>query len=240
MRTGAIYTAGVLLGRVTQSLSSILPSVMRNPLPFLGSFPVVFLALSGGRAEFKPSVFDTSPWLPMGEVTRNLWQPLLERLNQGRQSKSLVKDALVVGEGQHVGDDQLFGEDQLVGEDHQRRDFSSEPVADVLSAQGILRNSTQFENSGSTSFHASHKSLKRRKKSERYGARLSEEELNRSQQPVHRVFPNDPKYPSDHDFKEDPIFVVLNSSQLSSGSHLEARFTRSPFKDGAEQLNSNR
>ena len=206
---------------------------MRNPLPLLGSFLVIFFALSGGRAKFKPSVFDTSPWLPIGEVTRNLWQPLLERLNQGRQSKSLVKDAL-------VGEDHLGSEGQLVVEDHQQRDFSSEPVADetglktdVLSLQGILRNSTQFEKSGLTSFHKSHKSLKRRKKSERYGARLSEENLKRSQQPVHRVFPNDPKYPSDHDFKEDPIFVVLNSSQLSSGSQLEARFPRSPFKDGA-------
>ena len=87
---------------------------MRNPLPFLGSFPVVFLALSGGRAEFKPSVFDTSPWLPMGEVTRNLWQPLLEKLNQGRQSKSLVKDALVVGEGQLSGEGQHVGDDLIL------------------------------------------------------------------------------------------------------------------------------
>ena len=202
----------------------------------MGSFPFIFFASTRGRAEFKPSVFDTSPWLPIGEVTRNLWQPLLERLNQGRQSKSLVKDALV-GEDHH-----LVGEDhQLVDEDYHQRNFSSESVADetgintdVSSPQGslnqnILSNSTSNEKSGPTSFHKIHKNLKRRKKSERYGARLLEEDL-RTTEPVHRVFPNDPKYPSDHDFKGDPIFLVLNSS----GSQIERRISRSPFKGGAE------
>ena len=217
---------------------------MRNPLLFLGSFHIIFFASTTiGVAKFKPSVFDTSPWLPIGEVTRNLWQPLLERLNQGRQSKSLVKDALVGEDQHHVGEDHhLVGEDHhFVGEDH-HRNFSSEPGlnTDPLSPQGssnqqILNNSTQFDKSESTSFQTIHKNLKRRKKSERYGARLSEEEL-KTIQPVHKVFPNDPKYPSDHDFKEDPIFVVLNSSPIS-GSHPEARFSRSPFIGGAELEN---
>ena len=229
---------------------------MRSPLLLLSSFHIIFFAsTTRGRAKFKPSVFDTSPWLPIGEVTRNLWQPLLEKLNQGRQSKSLVKDALV-GEDHHLAgeDHHLVGEDHhlvdedhhLFGEDH-HRNFSSEPVADEIglntdasSPQGslnphILNNSTSWEKSRSTSFQKIHKDLKRRKKSERYGARLSEEEL-KTTQPVHKVFPNDPKYPSDHNFKEDPIFVVLNSSPISE-SRPDARFSRSPFIGGAELEN---
>ena len=159
-----------------------------------------------------------------------------------------MRDALV-GEDHHlVGESHQFvSEDHhLVGEDH-HRNFSSESAVnktgintDALLPQGslnqhILSNSTSWQKSGSTSFQKIHKNLKRRKKSERYGARLSEE-ASKTIQPVHKVFPNDPKYPSDHDFKEDPIFVVLNSSPIS-GSHPDARFSRSPFIGGAELEN---
>ena len=247
-----------IFGRVTPSpprsllpsdQNSLWPTVMRSPLLLLSSFHIIFFAsTTRGRAKFKPSVFDTSPWLPIGEVTRNLWQPLLEKLNQGRQSKSLVRDALV-GEDHHlVGESHQFvSEDHhLVGEDH-HRNFSSESVVnktgintDALLPQGslnqhILSNSTSWQKSGSTSFQKIHKNLKRRKKSERYGARLSEE-ASKTTQPVHKVFPNDPKYPSDHNFKEDPIFVVLNSSPISE-SRPDARFSRSPFIGGAELEN---
>ena len=183
---------------------------MRNPLLF-----AIFFASMKGRAEFKPSVFDTSPWLPIGEASKNLWQPLLEKLNQGRQSKSLVKDALVLHQ------------------DIKKQNFASvgneiENTTNVLSP-AELSNSTPSEKFESTDFQKNHKNLKRRKKSERYGARLSPEEMP----PVHKVFPNDPKYPSDHDFKEDPIFVVLDSSHSSGQSHKETRISRSPFLGGA-------
>ena len=182
---------------------------MRNPLLLFAFFHIIFF--TKGRAKFKPSVFDTSPWLPIGEASKNLWQPLLEKLNQGRQSKSLVKDALVLHQ------------------DLQKQNFTSvgneiENTTNVVSPPAELSNSTPSEKFESTDFQKTHKSLKRRKKSERYGARLSLES------PVHKVFPNDPKYPSDHDFKEDPIFVVLDTS--SGQSHIETRISRSPFLGG--------
>ena len=184
---------------------------MRNPLLLFAFFHIIFF--TKGRAKFKPSVFDTSPWLPIGEASKNLWQPLLEKLNQGRQSKSLVKDALVLHQ------------------DLKKQNFTSvvneiENTTNVLSP-AELSNSTPSEKFESTDLQKKHKSLKRRKKSERYGARLSPEEMP----PVHKVFPNDPKYPSDHDFKEDPIFVVLHSS--SGQSQIETRISRSPFLGGA-------
>ena len=184
---------------------------MRNPLLLFAFFHIIFF--TKGRAKFKPSVFDTSPWLPIGEASKNLWQPLLEKLNQGRQSKSLVKDAL------------------LLHQDLKKQNFTSvgneiENTTNVLSP-AELSNSTPSEKFESTDFQKPHKSLKRRKESERYGARLSPEEMS----PVHKVFPNDPKYPSDHDFKEDPIFVVLDTS--SGQSHIETRISRSPFLGGA-------
>ena len=81
--------------------------IMRKQHLLLVSFQIcLFASLTKGVAKFKPSVLDSSPWLPLGgEATRNLWQPLLEKLslgrqsivtdagNQGRQSKSIVNDA---------------------------------------------------------------------------------------------------------------------------------------------------
>ena len=176
---------------------------MRNPLLLFAFFHIIFF--TKGRAKFKPSVFDTSPWLPIGEASKNLWQPLLEKLNQGRQSKSLVKDALVLHQ------------------DLQKQNFTS--VGNEIENTTLVLAPADLSKFESTDFQINHKSLKRRKKSERYGARLSLES------PVHKVFPNDPKYPSDHDFKENPIFVVLDTS--SGQSHIETRISRSPFLGGA-------
>ena len=203
--------------------------IMRKQHLVLVSFQICLFA-SRGVAKFKPSVLDSSPWLPLGgEATRNLWQPLLEKLslgrqsivtdagNQGRQSKSIVNDA-------QAGEEQQ--EDSSLGP--VANDYDNVTTA-LLTQNGlsqiIFDNITSLE---SKSIKKIHNSLIRRKKSEKYGARIKDSKTDA--EPVHRVFPNDPKYPSDHDFKEDPIFVILNSSNHG----VEERISRSPFIGAAE------
>ena len=204
--------------------------IMRKQHLLLVSFQISFFAfVSRGLAKFKPSVLDSSPWLPLGgEATRNLWQPLLEKLslgrqsivtdagNQGRQSKSIVNDA-------QVGEEQQ--EDSSLGPVANNYENFTTAFSQNGLSQIVFDNITSL---GSKSIKKIHNSLKRRKKSEKYGARLKDSKTDA--EPVHRVFPNDPKYPSDHDFKEDPIFVILNSSE----HHSEERISRSPFIGDAE------
>ena len=198
--------------------------IMRKQHLLLVLFQIcLFASLTRGLAKFKPSVLDSSPWLPLGgEATRNLWQPLLEKLSLGRQS--IVTDAGNQGR-------QSKSIVNKVGEE-QQEDSSLGPVANnyenvttAFLSQIIFDNITSLE---SKSIKKIHNSLKRRKKSEKYGARLKDSKTDA--EPVHRVFPNDPKYPSDHDFKENPIFVILNSSE----HHSEERISRSPFVGAAE------
>ena len=205
--------------------------IMRKQDLLLIPFQIcLFASLTRGMAKFKPSVLDSSPWLPLGgEATRNLWQPLLEKLslgrqsivtdagNQGRQSKSIVNDAQV---GEEQQEDSSLGP---VANNYENVTTAFLPQNGL--SQIIFDNITSLE---SKSIKKIHNSLKRRKKSEKYGARLKDSKTDA--EPVHRVFPNDPKYPSDHDFKEDPIFVILNNSE----HHSEERISRSPFVGAAE------
>ena len=204
--------------------------IMRKQHLVLVSFQIcLFASLARGVAKFKPSVLDSSPWLPLGgEATRNLWQPLLEKLslgrqsivtdagNQGRQSKSIVNDA-------QAGEQQEYSSLGPVANNYEN--VTTALLTQNGLSQIIFDNIASLESKGIKKIH---NSLKRRKKSEKYGARIKDSKTEA--EPVHRVFPNDPKYPSDHDFKEDPIFVILNSSNHS----VEERISRSPFIGAAE------
>ena len=221
----------LLFDRVNfQQLLRFSPIMRKQDLLLIPFQICLFASPTRGLAKFKPSVLDSSPWLPLGgEATRNLWQPLLEKLSQGRQS--IVTDA-----GNQGRQSKSIVNDAQVGEE-QQEDSSLGPVANnyenvtaaLLTQNGlsqiIFDNITSLE---SKSIKKIHNSLKRRKKSEKYGARLKDSKTDA--EPVHRVFPNDPKYPSDHDFKEDPIFVILNNSE----HHSEERISRSPFLGAAE------
>ena len=220
----------LLFDRVNfQQLLRFSPIMRKQDLLLIPFQICLFASPTIGVAKFKPSVLDSSPWLPLGgEATRNLWQPLLEKLslgrqsivtdagNQGRQSKSIVNDA-------QVGEEQQ--EDSSLGPVANNYENFTIAFSQNGLSQIVFDNITSL---GSKSIKKIHNSLKRRKKSEKYGARLKDSKTDA--EPVHRVFPNDPKYPSDHDFKEDPIFVILNSSNHS----VEERISRSPFIGAAE------
>lgn len=178
-------------------------------------------------ADFQPSNFDTSPWLPIEAAHKSLWQPLLEKLNQGNPKKGLVKDV----------ESKALENNKLQAHDREKKKKKKDAKTQALVAGKESKKKSTFSGevlespSSNLTFTEVHYNPALTLQQLRLEARLLEEtdHLLRNSL-VQQVFPNDPKYPSDHDFLDEPIFMILSPSTPG------ARISRSSGEGEAQSL----
>ena len=205
----------------------LLPPILPHRLPHTSIMIYILLLTfsSLAKADFKPSNFDTSPWLPIEAAHKSLWQPLLEKLNQVNPKNGLVKDV----------ESKVLENNKLQSLDREKKKKNA--ITEALTAGKEAKKNFTFSGevlespSSNLTFTEVHYNPALTLQQLRLEAKLLEEtdQLLRNSI-VQQVFPNDPKYPSDHDFLDEPIFMILSPSTPG------ARISRSSGEGEAQSL----